>query len=102
MTQRLLVLAGGRSEEHEISIISSRSLLAALEGTDIQAQALVITKTGHLLDFAASQEALEAGVAASGESSLANVARFAKDYDLVFPLLHGPHGEDGKIQGFLE
>ncbi|MDP7037725.1 MAG: D-alanine--D-alanine ligase family protein [Myxococcota bacterium] len=102
MTQRLLVLAGGRSEEHEISIISTRSLLTALENTDIEAQALVITKTGHLLDFTASQKALEDGVATSGGGSLADLAEHAKNADMVFPLLHGPHGEDGKIQGFLE
>ena len=102
MTQRLLVLAGGRSEEHEISIISTRSLLAALESTDIEAQALVISKTGHLLDFAASQKALADGVALSGGGSLADLAEHAKNAEMVFPLLHGPHGEDGKIQGFLE
>lgn len=104
---RVLLLCGGRSEEHEVSISSARSVLQALEA-GFEATPLVIDKGGRLLSPHASARALAAGSAEAGEGDLELVGLVAGEassgsgeFDVVFPLLHGPNGEDGSVQGFL-
>ncbi|MEE8408684.1 MAG: D-alanine--D-alanine ligase family protein [Myxococcota bacterium] len=99
---RMLVLAGGRSDEHEVSIVSTRSLLEALEGSTIEATAVVITREGRWLSGPGSRQALSDGKATSGGELALHRARVAEEFDVVFPLLHGPYGEDGTVQGMLE
>jgi D-alanine-D-alanine ligase len=99
---RVLVLAGGNSEEHEVSISSARSLLKALDGSPIDATALVVTRQGQWLTADESRRALTDGSAKTGGDLTLHRARIAEDYDVVFPLIHGPHGEDGTVQGMLE
>ncbi len=99
---RMLVLAGGRSDEHEISLVSAGSLLKALEGSDIEATAVVITRKGEWLSPDDSQRAIKNGKTVAPGMSALRAAHIAESYDVVFPLLHGPWGEDGTIQGMLE
>ncbi len=99
---RMLVLCGGRSEEHEVSLLSARSLIAALHGSDIEATALVITRAGRWLTPGESRRALSDGKAPTGGALTLHSAHVAEEYDVVFPLLHGPFGEDGTVQGLLE
>jgi len=106
--RRLLLLCGGRSGEHEVSLSSAASVLAAAEGR-LDVDARVIARNGRLLSDAASRVALERG-RSDGQSEggasptllhgLATLDLFS--YDAVFPLLHGPNGEDGTVQGLLE
>lgn len=99
---RLLLLCGGQSEEHEVSLASARSVISAL-GDSMQVTPLVIDRSGRLLDQQGSRLALEAGSAAagSGSSGLAEL-QAGGSFDVVFPLLHGPNGEDGSVQGLLQ
>jgi D-alanine-D-alanine ligase len=99
---RLLVLAGGRSDEHEVSIISTRSLIEALAGSDIEVTPLVIARDGTWLTVEESAAAISRGTIKSGGEPTLHRARVVEEYDVVFPLLHGPYGEDGTIQGMLE
>lgn len=103
---RVLLLCGGESGEHEVSLSSARSVLAAV-GRRLEVVPLVIDKGGKLLTAERSMAALAAGAAPEGEGSLelsglpaTNGA--AAGFDVVFPLLHGPNGEDGTVQGLLE
>lgn len=99
---RLLLLCGGQSEEHEVSLSSARSVLAAV-GDSMEVTPLVIDRSGRLLSPAGSLAALEAGSApaGSGSAELAAVSTTVGSHDVVFPLLHGPNGEDGSVQGLL-
>src|SRR5688500_11254872 len=99
---RVLVLAGGQSEEHEVSLSSARSLAKVLGGTKLDATILVVTREGNWLSLDESQKALAAGSAKSGGQSMAKSVHVAEQFDVVFPLIHGPHGEDGTLQGMLE
>ena len=99
---RVLILAGGRSEEHEVSLTSARSVLKAVQGTELDATALVITRSGHWLNPAESVKALADGKAPQGGQLTLHSAQIAEQFDAVFPLLHGPFGEDGTMQGMLE
>lgn len=99
---RLLLLCGGESAEHEVSLSSARSVLQAV-GDTFEVTPLVIDTGGRLLDPDASTRALSSGgaPAGSGTTGLAELGSDSRGYDVVFPLLHGPNGEDGSIQGLL-
>lgn len=112
MSVRILLLCGGMSAEHEVSLASARSVLEA--AGDLQIVPLVIGKDGAPLSLADSSLALglpsssappalvqpqPAANEAPGPITLAHAATQA---DVVFPLLHGPFGEDGRVQGLLD
>lgn len=100
---RVLILAGGRSDEHDVSITSARSFLAAIKkAPHLEATVVVVTREGHWLSAGDSQKALTAGTASRGGELTLQGAKIVSDYDVVFPLMHGPFGEDGTVQGMLE
>jgi D-alanine-D-alanine ligase len=99
---RVLLLAGGQSEEHEVSINSARSVLQALPADRFEVTSIVISREGRWLPTPDSARALERGSAASGGELVLHQAASAEAFDVVFPILHGPNGEDGTVQGMLK
>jgi D-alanine-D-alanine ligase len=97
---RVAVLLGGRSSEHEISIASGRSVLAALDPARYEPVTVEIGRDGRweLGSGAKSGSVVETlPVPAAG-----GVPATLADVDVVLPILHGPFGEDGTVQGLLE
>src|SRR5712691_7531713 len=82
---RVAVLYGGRSGEHEVSLNSAESVIAAMDPERYQVERILITKEGRWQPRPISPE--------PGGNP---------DIDVVFPVLHGPFGEDGTVQGLLE
>ena len=99
---RVLVLAGGQSGEHEVSINSAKSVLQALPKDKFDVTPIVISREGRWLPAPDSVRALERGSAPSGGELVLHQAATAEGYDVVFPILHGPNGEDGTVQGMLK
>ena len=106
---RVLLLCGGRSAEHEVSIASATSVLAAADPTRLELVPVVITKQGRWLLPDESRRALADGRAETGGhappadlDTLSTPPSRPGAASVVFPLLHGPFGEDGTVQGFLE
>ncbi len=98
---KVLLLCGGQSEEHEVSLASARSVVAAA-GERFDVTPLVIDRAGRLLPAEVSARAL-----GTGRSEVASTAQplhhlDPRAFDVVFPLLHGPMGEDGSVQGLLK
>lgn len=98
------VIFGGQSSEHSISCLSAASVLAAIDRTRYRVQAIGITSAGtwcRVSDDPAMWRRdgrhLPSVVATEDVVSLADISA-----DVVFPVLHGPYGEDGTIQGALE
>jgi len=102
---RVLVLFGGTSEEHEVSCVSAVAVVDALRAAGHRAIGLGIAQSGEW--FIADVErrplraegrraelAIPSGTLSAGEDVVA--------FDVVFPVLHGPFGEDGTIQGMFE
>jgi D-alanine-D-alanine ligase len=85
---RVAVLAGGRSSEHEISLASAASVHAGLERAGHSAVMIEIGRDGVWRND-------------GREIALAPGTGF-ENADVVFPVLHGPFGEDGTVQGLLE
>jgi D-alanine-D-alanine ligase len=97
---RVAVLLGGRSSEHDISLASARSVLEALDPKRYETVTVEIGRDGRW----------ELGTGDSGARSAAEtlpvptakVPATLGEVDVVFPVLHGPFGEDGTVQGLLE
>jgi D-alanine-D-alanine ligase len=105
---RVAVLAGGRSSEHEISLASAQSVLEALDPSRYEPVLVEIDRTGRW-EIAAGRQSLPArgGKPEPSVETLPVVADSApaaalKEVDVVLPILHGPFGEDGTVQGLLE
>lgn len=106
---RVLLLCGGVSAEHEVSLASARSVLAAAPET-LQVTPLVIAKTGYihspqesaeLLTQAPNLDGSDLGPLSAGMTNIDVLVAAVQAHDVVFPILHGPFGEDGTIQGLL-
>ena len=107
MTARnVAVIFGGRSAEHEVSVVSAGSVMAALDKSLWSVSPFAISRDGHWLPRAET-DALIASRAtafdgASGASVPDSVLAELASCDIAFPLVHGTYGEDGTLQGFLE
>lgn len=127
---RVGVLFGGRSSEHEVSLMSARAVLGALDPQKYDIIPIGVTKQGawliapdaveQLIDRAASSGALEGEVEGTAMVALTtNPSRsgelvhqaaagepaegaFGAPLDVLFPLIHGRTGEDGVLQGVFE
>lgn len=105
--QRVAVLLGGKSGEHEVSVTSARSVLAALDRERWDVVPIGIAKDGAWLTPSETSAALDAAVpafVAAGNPVLRAPDALAAlaGCDVAFPLVHGTNGEDGTLQGFLE
>ena len=112
MKKRVAIICGGRSSEHEISCISAGGVLGAIDRTRYEPILIGVTKAGkwvlipegHSMDISGTTLP---SVPEFAPAVVADVAGFTSGgknlaIDIVFPLLHGPFGEDGTIQGLLE
>lgn len=112
MIKRVAILCGGRSSEHEISCISAGGIVGAIDRTKFDPIIIGITKSGKWVhisdDFPLRIVDGELPVIPEDAPAvIADVAGFSVggaslNIDIVFPILHGPYGEDGTIQGMLE
>jgi D-alanine-D-alanine ligase len=118
--RRVVILFGGRSAEHEISVISARSVLDALDPERYEAIPIGVTKQGRWRLMPTGPPAIAAGAATAlpgvdaapgeevaldqepGTQAIVGADGTRTEIDVVFPVMHGPYGEDGSIQGFLE
>lgn len=101
---RVGVVAGGQSSEHEISCVSAGGVLSAIDRTRFEPVLIGITKLGQWV-IPNEDQILRIidGVLpeiVSGEEVLAEEAM--EGLDILFPILHGPYGEDGTFQGLCE
>ena len=116
--RRVAILFGGRSAEHEVSCVSADSVIRALNPERFEAVPVGITKEGTW-QLLAGPPQLEPGTGRlpaitarsgervelareSGETALVHQDGSEEPIDVVFPMLHGPYGEDGTVQGMLE
>jgi D-alanine-D-alanine ligase len=111
---RVGVIFGGRSGEHEVSLVSATSVIRALDPEKYEAVPIGITKDGRWLAGSPAQkmlpEVLRTGqrVMLSADPNVAALVPLddmrsgSLRVDVVFPVLHGTYGEDGTVQGLLD
>ncbi len=98
---RVAVLLGGRSSEHEISLASARSVLEALDPERYDCVTVEIGRDGRW-ELGTGNDHGARSAAETLPVPTANVPAALGEVDVVFPVLHGPFGEDGTVQGLLE
>jgi D-alanine-D-alanine ligase len=119
---RVGIVFGGRSGEHEVSLMSAQGVMGAIDKSKYEVVPIGITKEGQWLASGDPMKALSSGVTAESnpaallaepsqrglmclaeqEAERALTAIPVSQIDVVFPILHGPYGEDGTVQGLLE
>lgn len=120
---RVGVIFGGQSAEHEVSLMSAASVLKAIDHSRFEVVPLAISKAGKWLTETQSASLLASGsalaspeigsghpenddyaIAPSGARATGfdGPSQQMRGVDVVFPVLHGPYGEDGTVQGLLE
>src|SRR5882724_1789953 len=122
---RVGILFGGRSGEHEVSLLSAASILNAIDRTKYEVIPIGITKQGQWLTSTEAQHLLtnntkpapvllktpktksiqlsaNAGVALQNTALAQQNGSLTQSLDVIFPVLHGTFGEDGTIQGLFE
>jgi len=124
MTEKLRVglIFGGRSGEHEVSLVSAQGVMGAIDKDKYEVVPIGITKEGRWLASGDPMLALSSGVVTESNPALllpepsqqglmrledreqerALAAIQVSQLDVVIPILHGPYGEDGTVQGLLE
>ncbi|MBI4100008.1 D-alanine--D-alanine ligase A, partial [Candidatus Microgenomates bacterium] len=104
---RVAILFGGRSVEHEVSIVSAKNIIAAIDKTKYDVVPIGIDKGGswHLLSgtkFLSSGQKFHQAVDSQLTTLEPTQAAKSEKIDVIFPVLHGPYGEDGTVQGLLK
>lgn len=102
---RVAVLFGGKSAEHSVSLQSAQSVLEALDRDRFEVLPVGITPEGRFLVAGDPMAALTGASGEEPETRALQPLQAGSDLqsvDVVFPVLHGPYGEDGTLQGFLE
>jgi D-alanine-D-alanine ligase len=98
---RVAVVAGGRSSEHEISVASARSVIEALDPDRYEVETIEIGRDGRWALNSGMKE-LDRPVAETLPVPTGSPPETLGRVDVVLPILHGPFGEDGTVQGLLE
>jgi D-alanine-D-alanine ligase len=101
---RVAVVMGGRSSEHEVSLASARSVLEALDPARYETVTVEIGRDGRW-ELGSAPPELERDGRSTVETlpvPTSQVPATLAGVDVVFPVLHGPFGEDGTVQGLLE
>jgi len=114
------IICGGRSAEHEVSLQSGKSIIDALDREKYDLMIIGIDKQGQWLIFPQNDFLINANdpakislatsgnpvaiIAGTGENKLYDInnGKYLTTPDVVFPILHGPFGEDGTMQGLLK
>jgi D-alanine-D-alanine ligase len=116
---RVGVIFGGRSGEHEVSLMSARSVMSAMDAQRFEIVPIGISKEGRWIAGTDPMRALAQGSDAEPAALLGDPSRHAlmkiecasddeltlsrvAELDVIMPILHGPYGEDGTIQGLFE
>ena len=111
---RIAVLFGGRSSEHDVSVMSATNVMAALDPAKYDAVPIYVTREGRWLESSFAVGALakpasgtEVCLVAGGQGrvlaiSADGAARDLPPVDALFPVLHGLNGEDGSVQGLAQ
>ncbi|MBU0707774.1 D-alanine--D-alanine ligase [Patescibacteria group bacterium] len=96
------VVFGGRSGEHEVSLVSAKSVISALDKSKYNVYPIGITRTGQWIAGKGAMQYLKTGkkVGIKKQSILPEPNK--SNLDVLFPVLHGPFGEDGTIQGLFQ
>jgi D-alanine-D-alanine ligase len=115
--KKVVIVFGGRSSEHEVSLNSAKNIYKALDKKKYMGLLVGVSKEGTwylleektflskaaLLDSEMNQETPISLVSFQGQKSIVNMKNFERtSFDCIFPIIHGTNGEDGSLQGYFK
>ncbi len=110
---RIAVLMGGKTPEHEISLISGKEVVKSLDNSKYDILPIVISRTGERWQLVSPNKLLtlpdplrlkgtKKEIIKRDEAEITGLNQVQRRADVVFIAMHGPFGEDGTVQGMLE
>lgn len=99
------VMFGGKSTEHDISVISGTSVISNLDKKKYEIYPIYIDRNGEFYEYKINIKdivPLKIDDEITEIKKINNIFKYLENIDIVFPVLHGLNGEDGSIQGMLE
>lgn len=99
--KKILILFGGNSFEHKVSCMSAKSILENIDKKKYEVTAVGIDYENRWYLYKEDTEHIEKWKDYENEE-IENIIPFLKTFDVVFPVLHGKNGEDGRLQGLLD
>ena len=112
--KKIGIIFGGRSLEHEISVLSASSVIGAIDRSKYEIVTIGINKSGDWFHITSDMEGIldlederfarliPTGPEGTDGATAIHVGEIKDLVDFVFPVLHGPYGEDGTLQGLME
>ena len=85
--KKVLLIYGGNSSEHNVSCLSAKAIINNIDYTKYQLETIKINKENEWL---------------KEDKKVKNIIKYLKKFDVIFPIIHGTNGEDGKLQGMLD
>ena len=99
--KKVLILFGGNSFEHKVSCMSAKNILENIDKDKYNITAVGIDQKNNWYHYKSEIEDIINWVKYNNEK-IDNIIDFLKGFDIVFPVLHGANGEDGRLQGMLD
>ncbi len=102
---KLAVIFGGRSTEHDVSIVSGTSVISKLDKEKYEITPIYIDENGEYYKYTKNIneiKTLKIGEKIDNLEKIENIIKILQKQDIIFPVLHGKYGEDGSIQGLFE
>ncbi|MBU0278353.1 D-alanine--D-alanine ligase [Gemella sp. zg-1178] len=104
--ENIAIIYGGKSAEHEVSLLTAKSIINAINKEKYNISPIFISYSGQWAKGKNITEEIKDEKTLIFDNFNENISELLfyenKKYEVVFPVLHGPNGEDGTIQGFLE
>lgn len=85
--KKVLLIYGGNSSEHEVSCKSAKAIIDNIDTNKYILDSVLVTRSNEWI---------------FNDKKVENIIEFIKNYDVIFPIIHGINGEDGKLQGMLD
>lgn len=104
--ENIAIIYGGKSAEHEVSLLTAKSIINAINKNKYNVYPIFISHAGKWAKGEQINHKIEDEKTLIFNNFENNISQLLyqdnKKFDIVFPVLHGPNGEDGTIQGFFE
>lgn len=102
--KHILLIFGGTSSEHEVSLKSAKSIYENIDKEEFDISMVYISKdnTWHKFDGNFDRALNGTWLEENEDTDIFNIIKYLTYFDVVFPILHGINGEDGRLQGLLE
>ena len=100
--KKVLILLGGDSEEHDVSVKSAKAIITNIDQNLFSVKLGCISRDNIWYEYIDDLNFLDKNWLNKKLIKIDNIINYLKTFDVVFPITHGRNGEDGKLQGFLD